>query len=342
MELILHIGGEKTGTTSLQRFLFENSVELFQATKIFYPTSPSLCQYDGHFPVAAAFLPPGSLEFLDASKALSLDILQQEIRQIALTEKPEAILFSAEHFSSRMKKDEIFQLSRWFRTSGLFDRYRIVFYVRPQDELFVSALSTALLAGRNAWNTSHVVSPQSHYYNHLATAELWELQFGIKSMVVRAYGSSSGDIVTDFLSAIGADFTPKTMSERSNEGFGYEGMRLIYLINRYLPEWDGETTASSRGDSLSAQALRNAIAEVIRNTGIFGDGPAGLRVMPAQARERIRADFAPHNARLNEKYGSNLTFRAYDDKRPDMELPSDEDILARSAIALGKALLAKD
>ncbi len=338
MELILHIGGEKTGTTSLQRFLFQNSAELFERTRILYPVSPALCQYEAHFPVAAAFLPPGSLEFLDPSEEISREALQQEIKEIAERERPQAMMFSAEHFSSRMKRDEISLVSQWFRALGLFDYFTIVYYARPQDDLFVSALSTSLLAGRNVWDTSSVVEVSSTYYNHLALAEMWEAEFGREAINVRVYQPST-DIVKDFLDAIETNFeTAAENIERSNEGFTYEGMRLLHLINQYLPGWNDDVSAGPVSDMRRAGALRNKIAAIIRNSGVFRDGPRASRSLSREARERIRKDFTPYNIRLNEKYGCNLEFRHPDSFTEDTPIPDDKDILARALLELGKAL----
>jgi hypothetical protein len=342
MELILHIGGEKTGTTSLQRFLFQNSAELFERTRILYPVSPALCRYEAHFPVAAAFLPPGSLEFLDPSEEISREALQQEIVEIAGRERPQALMFSAEHFSSRMKRDEISRISQWFRALGLFERFTIVYYARPQDDLFVSALSTALLNGRNVWNTSYGVEVSSTYYNHLALAEMWEAEFGREAMNVRAYRQSI-DIIEDFLDAIETNFGAATENiERSNEGYTYQEMRLLYLINQYLPGWNDAVSAGPVSDMRRAGALRNKIAAIIRNSGVFRDGPRASRSLPWEARERIRKDFTPYNIRLNEKYGCKLEFRNLDSFREDTPIADDKDILARALLELGKSLRLSD
>jgi hypothetical protein len=88
VRLVLHIGGEKTGTTALQDFLFRNSRAIHANEGILYPAAGPLCFNAAHFPVLTAFLPAGSLEFVPADKNLTPDGLQRELLAISETFKP--------------------------------------------------------------------------------------------------------------------------------------------------------------------------------------------------------------------------------------------------------------
>ena len=62
-KIVLHIGAEKTGTSSLQATLAKNAAALLAEAGLLYPRNPPLAAGNAHFGIAAAFLDADRSEF---------------------------------------------------------------------------------------------------------------------------------------------------------------------------------------------------------------------------------------------------------------------------------------
>lgn len=155
---ILHIGTEKTGTTTLQDFLGLNRERLL-AKGFFVPTSLH------GFPGADhRFLTTCSLdiaEFTDEQRvALQirrredvinyrhtiLNALSQEIQQAAAGRRDTTLILSNELCHSRLTKVGDILFLRDFLKNFVED-FTVVVYIRPQHEVALSLYDTALKVG---------------------------------------------------------------------------------------------------------------------------------------------------------------------------------------------------
>src|SRR5690348_5466291 len=94
----LHIGGEKTGSKSLQSVLTRNAKAL-EEQGFSYPSEPNCVFFDNiaHFPIAAC-LSDGPAEFVSEEKIRTLPRVLEELRRRIKTSEQTNIL-SCEHFS---------------------------------------------------------------------------------------------------------------------------------------------------------------------------------------------------------------------------------------------------
>ena len=99
--ITLHIGTEKTATSSLQAFFRLNRQSL-REKGIWYPTGNNVdyCCRSGHFPLAAALL-RGPVEFIPRTKRFEAKLLYRKLLDDFDERKEDHLLLSAEHFSSR-------------------------------------------------------------------------------------------------------------------------------------------------------------------------------------------------------------------------------------------------
>ena len=148
MRIVLHIGFEKTGTTTLQNALWFNARAL-RNQRVLYPHGFGR---RGHEHLAIALIEPGLMEDIRYWQKLVQDPAEYSAfrtkTQAALGrqidhEKPEVMVISTEFLSSRLESaDEVRAVREFF--SGWSDDFTIVAWIRRQDDTFVSHYSTTL------------------------------------------------------------------------------------------------------------------------------------------------------------------------------------------------------
>ena len=186
--LILHIGLERTGTTSLQRFCADHQRQLRDAS-ILYPTR-SLAYHGGvwrnHAPLACCY-------FHDQLRDLTVpfpadrraDVLASLFREIDSSGVDVALL-SSEHFSSRLREPQAQALAA--DLAGYDCRVSVV--VRDHLSRFFSSYSTHVIAGGVTSLDAYADGMLSPGSLHFKTADLiraWDEAFGPENVGVFAY-----------------------------------------------------------------------------------------------------------------------------------------------------------
>lgn len=300
-ELLLHIGGEKTGTTSLQAFLAKNSRLLMERYGILYPVSGPLSLNDGHFPVVSAFLEPEKCAFVPPAKRLTPAAVSEALTDLCRKRQPRLVVLSAEHFSSRLEKPSIRSLAQAIP----LPRTRIMFYVRRQSDLAVSSFSSALRSGVRWWLTADRVAPGNRFFNHLAVADDWADIFGPANVELRAFDRLRAGIEQDFLSAIGVDPTSDFQPVKPRkEKISLEEARLLHALNRHIPNWLDAVSNNEPESFYKAQRLRERVLllsgqELTQRTALDV-------LLPPAVRDSIRSRFADVNRELAERYGVEI------------------------------------
>jgi hypothetical protein len=142
MKLIAHIGLPKTGTSAIQKFLWENRKSLLKKYGVLYPESGSfnvsIYSYKAHYKIAFCFdiFEEKGLFF---QKDEILSSLIDEIRQVM----PEVVILSCETFSLIKKPEEFFESLRKFD----FKEFYLVLYIRRQDLWFESSYKQVVKTG---------------------------------------------------------------------------------------------------------------------------------------------------------------------------------------------------
>lgn len=300
VKAIVHIGTEKTGTTSIQKFLHLNRKKLRKAGFHFLQSAgkmnnralPAYCisdeRYDDYYFRKGIDTPQGRLEarkeFLQSFEA-ELDSLPSHVH---------TVIISSEHFHSRIKTDE--EMSNVYKLfSTYFDPIHIVCYLREQGETCVSYYSTTLRTGeRRPFNEfMQNCRPSNTYFNYNSMLEMWERYFGQDSLDVSVYERETflnGDLIDDFC----AKFSPELVGhlskefETENESLTLAGQALIRALNNAIPV-----------DSSSAKAMKLKLRlQGIVYRGMKGRGQQ-LRLEDQMA---IRDSFAPGNESVRQKF----------------------------------------
>jgi hypothetical protein len=183
-KLIFHIGLEKTGTDSFQRFCKEHH-GLLKEYSVLYPTKNSnFFKNYNHAPLVACYLPHHDFGVRSSGQAKTM-VLQSLTAEID-EDCSDTILISAEHFSSRFGDVEIGQLASDFADYDC----RIAVVVRDHVSRLYSAYSQTVLSGRGMTLDEfcdEVFHPHASYMRYARTILAWERVFGRKNISVFCY-----------------------------------------------------------------------------------------------------------------------------------------------------------
>ena len=240
-KLILHIGTEKTGTTSIQEFLSENKSEL-EKQGFFIPKSP--CgSAPNHRKLATACFNNGNTDdsFFDF-KIKKFEEWQEEtlnvIRKELISSSINTHILSSEHFSSRLT--DTAEISRLYSfLKEIYSEIKIVVYFRRQDEYAVSLYSTYLKSG----GVSKTILPTSAIfarYDYYKICKKWEGVFGLNSIIVRIFDRGvlkKGNVVSDFCHVSGIDeINTKEVTRESNPSITPLAQEVLRGFNELMLE----------------------------------------------------------------------------------------------------------
>ncbi len=193
--LIVHIGLEKTGSTSIQNFLMDNRSTLLRAG-VLYPTHNRGFYKNNHAPLAGAYLDAGQTDFTMTRSHLSREHVLRSLRREIGRSAGGDLLLSAEHFSSRFTTPQIARLAADFAD---FET-SIVVVVRDHASRLFSSHATHVDAGGEATLDQFAASllqPDNRYLRVKDTLSLWEQVFGRDRIHVIDYDRHA-DIVPVF------------------------------------------------------------------------------------------------------------------------------------------------
>jgi hypothetical protein len=253
---ILHIGTEKTGSTSIQTSLGSNRQVLQDA--------------GFHVPSSLAFR--ANQEVMNhvylAILSVNDDDYQDDLRQMASVQNHETLnktradvfvafaketsqvsdtindlVLSNEHCHSRLvTAEEVANLKIFL--DYFCDAYQIIVYLRPQHELAISQY--AMLIANGVWDIdvfqpfpkpedyTNLYTPRE-YFDYESLLERWSDVFGRNSIEPRIYGDEKStfnfDVVGDFVGRLSVDVNRLIPVSRSNGAISGRG--LCFLRNLY-------------------------------------------------------------------------------------------------------------
>lgn len=201
------------------------------------------------------------------------------------------LILSSEHFHSRLySEEEVAFLKEML--DNYCQNYTIICYIRPQHELAVSLYSTALRVGHKGFPLIPDPKKNLPYYEYDALLSRWAHVFGRQNVIPMIYGER--DSCTSFREACGLP-EPTVMPARVNDRLNGEAQAVLELLNGHLKD-------KQRGN------LSSLIAKI-------GNTPPNLP--PRDQAETFFAYFAPSNERVRAAYFPerpalfNVSFQEY-------------------------------
>jgi len=204
---ILHIGGEKTGSTTLQTTLGLNRAELAKHGVLFSRAAGGV----NHILLPLHATAGQGTEDLRAASGLHgaatfdnfLARFSQVLRAEADKSAARILVYSSEHLSSRIRDIEGVRRI-WAVLGEIADEIRLIYYARPQEELVLAAWSTMLKSGSaEPFDLARLLANDTAL-DHAAVVARWGAFFADPYWVFRPYQRATlagGDIVEDFWAA---------------------------------------------------------------------------------------------------------------------------------------------
>ncbi len=303
MHCFLHIGTEKTATTTLQAFFHHRRAELADQGVLYTRAAGetnnwrlALAAYDDDRnddrSGEAGVEGPASRERFRRQLTDELGAETEAARAAGLG----SVLFSSEHLHSRLRRpEELERLARVLSALGVTETTVIV-YLREQASLAASLHSTLVKHGARSL---HPPPPSDVYFRHVcdhrATVERFESVFGSGNVVPRLFESAAlvnGSIIEDLLHVVGVEVDAAVVERGDGDGdlnrsLSASELEVLSRVNEQLPyAIDG--------------ALNPARVGLVRRLEGWSVGP-GYR-LPAGRAARYREAFAASNDWVRQRF----------------------------------------
>jgi len=258
MTIFVHIGTEKTGTSSIQTFMRINR-DLNTTKGIYYPHTPGTENHESLTVFARRQDYKDDLnkrlDLFKDEKLLSFKKnfpkkITEEIN--AVSPYPDTLVFSNEHLSSRLlDKEDLKSLKQLLE--GFATHIKIVVYLRRQDEFLLSTYSTSVKSGLTE-TFSLPKSPESvsQRYDYLRLLDRWSEVFGRENIITRIYDTNklyNNDVIQDFLKVIGLKLEAgHEIPRRKNSSLDISCGEYLRYFNKYIPPFIGSNHNPMRRD----------------------------------------------------------------------------------------------
>ena len=282
MKLILHIGTEKTASTTLQHYFYSNRDALLAqgvglSDVCGQPNNRLLAGYCQSEGVIDNFFRARNIHN-EADKAAFYEGFTENLAaEVAGLGTPVMILTS-EHFHSRLTTPDMVQ-KLYDLLSPLFSEIQVVCYFREQAAVVKSLYSTLIKSGKDTDFKKFLktCAPDSIRYNYADTCDLWTNVFGAENFTPRLFAKEhfvDGDICKDFIQTSGLDLnleTLKPVSANRNESLGAYGVMLGQLNNRINPRFNEGGTMNPIRSALAGVIERHPLAQ--QGSLVFQEAP---------------------------------------------------------------------
>lgn len=301
MDIIVHIGAEKTGTTTLQELLHNNRDRLI-AEGFYFLKSPGLynnrdlpayCMGDDQFD---DYFRSKGIDTLEKKQAFREDFRKRFLEEIdAIPNNVKTVIASSEHFHSRLVVDEEVERLKELLAER-FKTVKIVTYLRKQVDTAISFYSTALKNGQSIafMDFMKIYCNSAHpYFDYFAYIKRWEKVFGKDHMIVRIFERSSfmnESLVEDFFGLIHPTLSARidTNIQSQNEAINQFGQCLLRSVNKYVPQ-----LVDGIGFNMNKLHLVQIIIDETKGNGIC---------MSPEEYETMQAQFKEGNEALAREY----------------------------------------
>ncbi len=234
IKIIFHIGLEKTGTTSFQRFCTRNARRLIQH-HVLYPKRSSAFYALNHAPLTASYLPSERPDDFHLRSTITNSEMVKSLKREIEASSVEKVIISSEHLSSRFRGPQIVKLAEDFNEYEC----HVVIALRDHLSRLFSSYSTRVMSGSDQTLDEYaemVLMPDNLYMRYADTIRMWEASFGRDNVIVFDYNEAS-DVIYSILSKIGlaklrTELTDDRKCNASMDATVTEAMRLINIANR--------------------------------------------------------------------------------------------------------------
>lgn len=233
----LHIGTEKTGSTSIQSFFAQNRAALL-ARGWLYPRAAGV---RNHYTLVAYSLDDDrrdrTREAFGVGDRVSLHTFRRQLTESLESETDEsaaaALVLSNELLATRLRRpDEIVRLKTL--CGQIARRTKVVVYLRNQADLLASRYTNVIWEGGTK---DFDFRARTAIADYALLLDRWSGVFGKDNLVVRRFEPAEfpgGDVIEDFARVIGLDKSGLRVPRRANPSLDAESLAFLRSVNRSL------------------------------------------------------------------------------------------------------------
>ena len=231
-KLLIHIGMEKTGSTSIQKALIDCRKKLAQQS-IKYPR---FIRRENHNYLASAYIDPKSARIsrklskydLEKRKNIVNKFRQNILNQVS---KSENTIISGEHFF-RLEPEEISEFRDNLLDTGVSD-IRVIGYIRDPVSFYLS------FAQQELKGSSRFPAPRSFYIPYSDRIQAWNEHFDCEFFDFSEARTGDGGLVGHFSSRVERFFgiqveIATNTSSFHNESLSAEEMQIVQDFRRHI------------------------------------------------------------------------------------------------------------
>jgi hypothetical protein len=244
-EIHFHIGFHKTGSSSIQVSLKENSGVL-KSNDVLYPlfVFEDECIENHSIPFYSIFSKHRyayrenirrGLSSADLVNRQNQKYIDQLIKQVAESDC-KTIVFSGEDLSM-LALDEVVEMKSFFNANLPEYRFKVFAFVRSPIEFWASDCQENIKAGLSLSESLQQIKPSIGKRFHRALVN-YEKVFGKENLKVCKFEdarSSKNGLFDYFIKSIGLDISGELNELVENTGFSYEACCIASKINAHMP-----------------------------------------------------------------------------------------------------------
>lgn len=269
LDLVLHIGSDKTGTSSIQAFLDRNRRRLAELGYL-YPKTPGRTR---HVRLGLSIRPDGALDgFITWHRqgAASPEQFRKSFRRRLLREIDKSglsrVVFSDEALYNA-PSEALRRLCEF--VDEIARSLRVVVYLRRQDDHMVSRYQQAVKVGATKrlteWMGGRNAATFYDYYRRLRT---WERLLEPDEFVVRRFERDSfvgGSLVQDFLDAAAIDARAEELEQTTihNISLDVESLEFLRIFNIHRVENEGARAGLIDNRTFVAQLAEHSTGPIL-------------------------------------------------------------------------------
>ncbi len=245
-DLILHIGTEKTGSKSIQKYLRKN--EIYLKSQGYYV--PDIFGKFNHFLFPFAFYESfrndtivkdlGVSEDNDLFKSTQIDILER-LKYYCKKYNNYTWIITSELISSRLTNlTEIKNLGKILRKN--FNKIKVVLYLRDPVDFYISHIQEQVKWGHEDnldFFNEQIIKKYIHLTDYKKLITNWQSAFKSDELILRNYKPDSNfNVVSDFLNLIKIEENINTKNDFfENESLSYFAVKCLAFLNKSIPSY---------------------------------------------------------------------------------------------------------
>lgn len=205
LTVILHIGMSKTGTTAIQRFLYEN-MDLLQEKDVIYPSNYRNIEtgYDdwGHHNLShkwGGWLNP---DIFPVSPEEAWEELSNKIKEI----DKGTVIISSERFQDLLVQENALEILNFIKEKVQPATLKVLGYVRRQDTFAESHYKELVKNAFNRVSVQEYIKNLPAFYDYYQYFKTCAKVVGDENIIVRPFDKNyfvNGDLLNDFAYACG-------------------------------------------------------------------------------------------------------------------------------------------